>query len=91
MSITINEQTEARLREKAAREGQDINLLADTLLNIALQWEAQDHAEAVEGIRRGLEAFGQGRSRSFKEFAAEQRSRHSLSSDGNSSETNTAL
>ena len=43
----------------------------------AREWveEAQDRAEAVEGIRRGLEACEQGRMRPFREFAAEQRAK----------------
>ena len=79
MTITLNPQTEAKLRAKADREGQDINLLADELLALILEWEAQDHAQAVQGIRRGLEAFEQGRCRPFREFAAEQRAKHDLS------------
>lgn len=69
MSITINPDTEARLRDIAVREGQDINTLADALLNLALEWAAKDRAEAVEGIKRGLEAFEEGRYRPFREFA----------------------
>ena len=80
MSITINPHTEAKLRERAVREGQDIDTLADTLLNMALEWEAQDRIEAVEGIRQGLQAFDEGRYRSFQEFAAEQRARFQLTS-----------
>lgn len=78
MPITIDPDTEARLREKAVREGKDIDTLASTLLNMALIWEAQDRAEAVEGIRRGLEACEQGRMRPFREFAAEQRAKFNL-------------
>lgn len=80
MTITLQPHTEARLREKADREKEDLNALVDKLLTIALEWEAQDHAEAVEGIRRGLEDFEQGRYRPFREFAAEQRTKHHLPS-----------
>lgn len=78
MSITIHPDTEAKLREKAVREGQDLDTLADTLLNRVLEWEAQDRAEAVEGIKRGFEAFEQGRYRSFQDFASEQRAKFHL-------------
>lgn len=46
----------------------------------AREWveESQDRAEAVEGIRRGLEACAQGRMRPFREFAAEQRAKFNL-------------
>jgi hypothetical protein len=73
MPIAINPNTEAKLRERAVRDGQDIDTLADSLLTMALEWEAQDHAQAVEGIRAGLRAFEEGRCRPFAEFAAEQR------------------
>ena len=80
MPITINPSTESRLRETAIREGQDIDTLADNLLNMALEWDAQDRAEAIEGIKRGWEACEQGRYRSFREFAAEQRAKYHLPS-----------
>lgn len=78
MPITISPRIEARLREKAVREGQDVDDLADLLLNMALEWDAQDHAEAVAGIQRGLEAVEQEQSRPFREFAAEQRAKYNL-------------
>lgn len=80
MSITITPETEARLRQKAVREGQDMNTLADQILAAVLEWEAQDHTEAVEGIQRGLNDFEAGRFRSFQEFAAERREKYNLSS-----------
>lgn len=83
MSITLAPDTEARLREKAVREGQDIDTLADTLLNMALEWEIQDRAEAIEGIKRGLNDFEEGRFRPFKEFAAEQRAKFNLPPNDN--------
>jgi predicted transcriptional regulator len=83
MSITINlsPAMEAQLREKAARQGQDINLLAAELLASALEWEAKDSEEAIEGIQRGLDDFEAGQFRSFQGFAEEQRQKHHLSSD----------
>lgn len=76
MTITLTPGTEARLREKAKREGQDINAVADALLAAALEWEAQDHSEAIEGIRRGDEAAAVGRERPLGTFIAEQRAKH---------------
>lgn len=80
MTITINlaPEEEARLRQKASREGQEAETVAHTVLVQALEWEAQDRAEAVEGIKRGIEAFDQGRYRRFSEFEAEQRAKYSL-------------
>jgi predicted transcriptional regulator len=78
MTITITPEVEARLREKALRDGQDVSIIANTLLAEALAWEAQDYAEAVEGIRRGIEASDAGRVRPFAEFAAEMRAKYNL-------------
>ena len=80
MSIMLTPETEARLQKKAQHRGEDINHVADTLLAEALEWEEQDHFEAVEGIRRGLEAFEQGRCRPFHDFVTEQRAKHNLPS-----------
>ena len=65
MSITIqlSPDLEEQLRTKAAREGISEEVAAKQLLRDALEWEAQDFAEAVEGIRRGLEACDEGRFR----------------------------
>jgi hypothetical protein len=76
MTITLTPETEARLREKAARDGQDINAVADALIASALEWEAQDRAEAIEGIRRGDQAAAEGRERPLAAFLAEQRAKH---------------
>ena len=61
MTIVLSEQTETRLREKAEREGQDMNAIADDLLANALDWDAREREEAAEGIQRGLDDFAAGR------------------------------
>ena len=83
MIITINlpPDAEQRLREKAARQGQDAETVAAAVLIEALEWDAQDRAEAIEGVQRGLEDFQAGRYRSFNEFAAEQRRKYNLPQD----------
>ncbi|MCX7593308.1 MAG: hypothetical protein N2235_06030 [Fischerella sp.] len=63
--ISLTPEVEARLREKAARQGQDVSLVAAELLASVLEWEAQDSQEAIEGIQRGLDDFEAGRFRSF--------------------------
>ena len=80
MTITINlaPEEEARLHQKAVREGLNAEALAHDVLVQALEWDAQDRAEAVAGIERGLEDFAQGRFRRFSEFEAEQRAKYSL-------------
>lgn len=72
-TILIAPETEAKLKEKALREGQDMNTVADALLAAALEWEAQERAEAIAGIQRGLEASDAGRARSAAQVFAEMR------------------
>ena len=79
--ISLSPEVEARLREKAARQGQDVSLVAAELLASVLEWEAQDSQEAIEGIQRGLDDFEAGRFRSFDKFAEEQRRKYNLPVD----------
>ena len=76
--ISLSPEVEARLREKAARQGQDVSLVAAELLASVFEWEAQDSQEAIEGIQHGLDDFEAGRFRSFDEFAEEQRCKYNL-------------
>ena len=79
--VTLSPELEALLRDKAARQGQDINLVASALLASVLEWEVQDSEEAVKGIQQGLNDFEADRFRSFHEFAEEQRRKYNLSAD----------
>lgn len=79
--ISLPPEVEAQLREKAARQGQDVSLVAAELLSRILEWELQDFEEAIKGIQRGLDDFAAGRSRSFEEFAEEQRHKYNLPID----------
>lgn len=65
MTITINLAPDevAKLHQKSTREGLNAELVAHDVLVQALEREAQDRAEAVEGIQHGIEAFEQGRFR----------------------------
>jgi predicted transcriptional regulator len=75
ITIELAPEVLARLREKAAREGRDAESVAADLLADALEWEAEDRAQAIEGIRRGLADFEAGRFRSLEEvIARKQRS-----------------
>ena len=71
--VTLSPELEALLRDKATRQGQDINFVASALLASVLEWEVQDLQEAVKGIQQGLNDFEADRFRSFYEFAQEQR------------------
>ncbi|NJR76607.1 MAG: hypothetical protein HC773_29745 [Scytonema sp. CRU_2_7] len=83
MTIVVNlsPELEARLRDKAARQGQDVSLVASELLANILEWEAQDSEEAIKGIQQGLDDFEAGRFRSFHEFTEEQRRKYNLPID----------
>jgi predicted transcriptional regulator len=78
ITVTLSPEAEAKLLEKAAKQGKDVAIVAAELLASVLDWEAQDYEEAVEGIQRGLDDFEAGRFRSFEEFAEEQRRKYDL-------------
>ena len=73
MTLELSSELEARLRERAAQEGTEPVALAEALLSAALD-EAQERAEAIEGIQRGLDASAAGRVRPAAEVFAEMRS-----------------
>ncbi|MCC5626076.1 hypothetical protein [Nostoc sp. CHAB 5715] len=79
--ITLSPELEALLRDKAARQGQDVSLVASELLTSVLEWEVQESEEAIKGIQQGLDDFEAGRFRSFHEFAQEQRRKYNLPAD----------
>ena len=81
MPIMLTPETEARLREKAARDGQDMDAVAESLLKYALEWEAQERAELIEAVRQSDQASADGRERPFSEFIAEQRVKHGFAAD----------
>ncbi len=76
MTITLSLEAEARLNEKAQRDGKDLNTIADALILAALNREARDREESIEGVRRGDQAAAEGRERPLTEFFAEQRAKH---------------
>jgi len=79
--VTLSPELEALLRDKAARQGQEISIVATELLASILEWEVQDSEEAIKGIQQGLDDFDTGQYRSFHEFAEEQRRKYNLPSD----------
>ena len=76
MPIMLTPETEARLREKAIRDGQDVDTVAEAMLKYALEWEAQERDELIEAVRQSDQASAEGRERPFSEFVAEQRAKH---------------
>lgn len=78
MAMVLTPETEARLREQAQRTGQDVDLLANSLLADALSDDLDaltddEVAEIRAGIRRGLAAAG--RERPLAEYAADVKAR----------------
>ncbi len=83
MAITLTPETEARLRERAERDGQDADSLADALLADALADDPDDLtdaeiAETRAGIRRGLADCTAGRAKPVAEWAAQIRREFNL-------------
>lgn len=76
--ISLSPEFEAKLREKAAEQGQDVSVFAAELLTQMLDWESQDSQEAIAGIQDGLDAFAAGNFRTFQDFADEQRQKFNL-------------
>jgi predicted transcriptional regulator len=76
--VTLSSELETLLHDRAMQQGVGVDSVVAQLLTDALAWEAQDQAEAIQGIQRGLDDFAAGRSRSFREFAEEQRLKYDL-------------
>lgn len=79
--VSLTPELEARLREEAALQGQDISFVAAELLENILDWELQDSEAAIQGIQQGLEDFDAGRFCSFDDFADEQRRKYNRPGD----------
>lgn len=77
-TISLKPERRAQLEEYAHRRGQDTETALDEALAAYLDWERQDNAEAVEGIRRGSEDVKAGRTRPAAESLQELRRRHGV-------------
>ena len=76
--VTLSPELELLLYKRATQYGQDVSFFASELLANALAWEEQDSQEAVSGIQQGLQDFETGKSRSFDDFAEEQRRKYNI-------------
>lgn len=76
--IPLKPERRAQLEEYAKRRGQDPASALDDALATYLEWERQDSAEAVEGIRRGYEDVRDGRTKPAAEFLLDLRRKHDL-------------
>jgi predicted transcriptional regulator len=79
--ITLSPELETLLLNRAAQQGQEVNLVASELLAGVLECQEQDSVEAIKGIQQGLDDFEAGRFRDFQEFAEEQHRKYSLPTD----------
>lgn len=75
MTVILEPQTEAKLRELASREGQDAQALANAWLAESIARHEREFEENVRAIQEGLDAVDQGRVRPFQEFLSEHRRR----------------
>lgn len=76
--ITLKPETEALLRERAARDGVGVSVIADEIVLAGLEWQARDREEAAESLRRPLVQSDAGQVRRFSEVAAEWRAKYNL-------------
>ncbi len=75
MTITLSADLEARLKEKAAREGRDPDAVAEALLIAALD------AETIEVIRQSIEDSKARRVISLEDFDRKMRTKYSIPDD----------
>ena len=76
--IPLNPERKAQLEEYAHRHSQDPADVLDDALAAYLEWERQDYAGAVEGIRKGYSDVKAGRTRPAAEFFADMRRKHGI-------------
>ena len=76
--IALKPERKAQLEEYARRRGQELAAALDEALAAYLEWERQDFAEAVEGVRHGYNDVREGRTRPATEFLADFRRKNDL-------------
>ncbi len=76
--MPLKPERKAQLEEYAKRRGQDPVVALDEALEAYLDWERQDFAETVEGIRDGYEDLKAGRTRPATAFLEDLRRKHDI-------------
>jgi predicted transcriptional regulator len=76
--MPLKPERKAQLEEYAKRRGQDPAAALDEALAAYLDWERQDFAEAVEGIRTGYEDMRAGRTHPDADFLDDLRRKHDI-------------
>ncbi len=78
MEVPVSAERMVQLEEFARRRGKDTAEALDEVLGEYLDWERQDYAEAVEGVREGLADMRAGRTRPAGEFLDDFARKHGL-------------
>jgi predicted transcriptional regulator len=78
MQVPVSAERLAQLEDFARRRGKATADALDEALGEYLAWEQQDYAEAVAGVREGLEDVKAGRTRPAGEFLDELARKHGL-------------
>ena len=78
MELPVSAERLAQLQDFARRRGKDTAAALDEALEEYLEWERQDYAEAVEGIRRGLDDVKAGRTEPAETFLNSFARKHEL-------------
>ncbi len=73
MTITLDQDTESMLREKALREGTEPDAVANMLLADVLEADAREYQQSVAAIREALES---GPGKPIEQYIEEQRVKH---------------
>jgi hypothetical protein len=76
MTITISPEAEARLNEKARRDGKDVNMVADALDSCRVDWQRGTEKRPSRASGVATRPPREGRERPLTEFFAEQRAKH---------------
>lgn len=71
MTLTLSTYTETLLQEHSGRMGEEADLLADALLQQALEEAARDYEETCQAIAEGFADVDAGRTIPFEEVRAQ--------------------
>ena len=78
MTIVLSPQTERKLREKASREGGDINHVADQIISSTIDWEMQEREETIQALRIADQAAALGKVRPLADVIRDHRAKYGL-------------
>jgi len=65
-AISLKPERRVQVEEYARRHGKDASSALDDVLAAYLEWESEDYADAIEGIRRGHEDASAGRTQMYR-------------------------